>query len=88
MYENQIRKYRDLFSETFLLFFKNNNFQIHPPLPLRITFDKTLSFSNSTICIFKYYELHNKKCDDYVTVQRGLRTNTYKTLLNNDEKLL
>lgn len=88
MKRDELKNYRTQFPEEFILFFKNNNFIYHDPLPLKIDFDKTLSFTNSTTCIFKYYKLNGRNCFDYITVQNALRTNTYATLLNNNITLL
>lgn len=79
-----IHKFRNYFLNVFIRNFEKNSFLYHQSLPLKIDFDSTLNFTNSSICIYKYYYLTQQKCKDYVTVQEAIRTNTYNILLNDD----
>lgn len=68
------------FCSDYLSFYKNLGFEVLPPLPLRIHFDPSLTFTSCSICLFKKMYFEGIEPQKYCVIQPSFRTNTYKEI--------
>lgn len=76
---------RRKFCRNYLSFYEDFCFEIVPPLPLRIYFDPSLSFTTCSICLFKKWYFEGIKPKKYCVIQPSFRTNTYKEIHSSED---